>query len=261
MENLTLLKIGGNVIDHPEALESVLKEFASLQSGKVLVHGGGKLASDLMRRMGMTPAMVDGRRITDRETLDVVTMVYAGLINKNMVASLQKYACNAIGLSGADAGIISARKRPVKEIDYGYVGDITAADVHAAQLSLFIDAGLTPVIAPITHDGNGSLLNTNADTIASNVAIALAKHYAVQAVFCFEKNGVLRDPSDDNSVIELIDETLFAQYKQEGIISAGMIPKLENAFNALHNGVEEVRICSPAGLQNGGTKIRQAVKR
>lgn len=256
MEHLTLLKIGGNVIDHPEVLETVLKEFASLQSGKVLVHGGGKPASDLMKRMGMTPRMVEGRRITDRETLDVVTMVYAGLINKNMVAMLQKHSCNAIGLSGADANIISARKRPVKEIDYGYVGDISADGINAGQLSRFIDTGLTPVIAPITHDGNGVLLNTNADTVASTVAVALAKYYTVRLVFCFEKNGVMRDPSDEHSVIDLIDEALFIRYKEEGIISAGMIPKLENAFNALRNGVAEIRICSPAGLQSGGTKIK-----
>jgi acetylglutamate kinase len=183
-------------------------------------------------------------------------MVYAGLINKNIVASLQQHGCNAIGLSGADANVIPAVKRPVKEVDYGFVGDLTAANIGHETLMHFINMGLTPVMAPITHDGSGSLLNTNADTIASNVAIALAAHYQVRLVFCFEKDGVLRHPADDSSVIERLDETLFQQYKTAGVITAGMIPKLENAFAALHNGVEEVRICSPAGIKRGGTTIK-----
>jgi acetylglutamate kinase len=187
-------------------------------------------------------------------------MVYAGLINKNIVATLQKYGCNAIGLSGADAGVIPAVKRPIKEVDYGFVGDVTAQNIGAEQLSRFIGMGLTPVMAPVTHDGHGSLLNTNADTIASSVAVALAGHYKVQLVFCFEKNGVLRDPADDDSVIDRIDETLFQRYKNEGVITAGMIPKLENAFAALHNGVSEVRICSPEGIKKGGTSIKLAVE-
>ncbi|GHT24939.1 acetylglutamate kinase [Bacteroidia bacterium] len=255
-ENLTILKAGGNVIDYPEVLGAVLRDFAGWQSHKLLVHGGGKIASELMRKMGLEPTMVDGRRVTDKAALDIVTMVYAGLINKNIVASLQQYGCNAIGLSGADANVIPAVKRPVKEVDYGFVGDLTAANIGHERLLQFINMGLTPVMAPITHDCSGSLLNTNADTIASIVAIAMAQHYEVQLVFCFEKNGVLRNPTDDHSVIPLLDEALFQQYKAEGVITAGMLPKLENAFAALHNGVSEVRICSPAGVKQGGTSIR-----
>ncbi len=251
------------MIDNPPVLETVLRDFAAWDTSKILVHGGGKLASNMMQQMGITPKMVDGRRITDRETLDIVTMVYAGLINKNMVAMLQKMSCDAIGLTGADANVIPARKRPVKEIDYGFVGDVEPDCISGERLGSFINAGLVPVMAPITHDGQGSLLNTNADTIASSVAIALAKNYRVQLIFCFEKNGVLRDPSDDNSLIEHLDETLFLKYKTEGVITAGMIPKLENAFAALHSGVEEVRICSPAGLKNtrmGGTRIKLKIE-
>jgi acetylglutamate kinase len=254
--HLTLLKIGGNVIDNPPVLSAVLRDFASWPIRKVLVHGGGKLANTLMQQMGVAPKMVDGRRITDRATLDIVTMVYAGLVNKNIVAGLQQHACNAIGLSGADANVIPAVKRPVGDIDYGYVGDLTPKNIDAGQLKLFIDMGLTPVMAPITHDQHGSLLNTNADTIASSVAIALAQYFNVYLVFCFEKNGVLRNPSDEHSVIEALDEVSFQQYKSEGVITAGMIPKLENAFAALHSGVAEVRICSPEGLQGKGTRIK-----
>lgn len=261
METLTLLKIGGNVIDHPQVFTSVLKNFAAWPETKVLVHGGGKLASDLMKKMGLTPRMVEGRRITDRETLDIITMVYAGLINKNTVATLQSFSCNAIGMAGADANLIPAVKRPVKDIDYGFVGDPDPNALHPEILNGLIGMGLTPVIAPVTHDGKGSLLNTNADTIASCVAVALAACYRVHLVFCFEKNGVLSDPDNDDSVIDFLDEPLFQKYKNEGVITAGMIPKLENAFNALRRGVAEVRICSPEGLENGGTRIRLAADR
>ena len=259
MESLIILKIGGNVIDDPPVFEAVLRDFAVWQTPRILVHGGGKIASKLMEKLGIAPKMVEGRRITDRETLDIVTMVYAGLINKNMVATLQSHSCNAIGLTGADANVIPARKRPVKEVDYGFVGDVDPACIPYETLGNFLKAGLVPVIAPLTHDGAGSLLNTNADTIASCVSIALAKMFRVQLIFCFEKNGVLRDPADDNSVIDFLDETLFRQYKDEGVITAGMIPKLDNAFAALHSGVAEVRICNPDGLkagQLGGTSIR-----
>jgi len=254
--NLIILKIGGNVIDHPPVLEAVLRDFASWQSPRILVHGGGKIASKMMEKLGIIPKMVDGRRITDRETLDIVTMVYAGLINKNVVAALQSHACNAIGLTGADANLIPAVKRPVKEVDYGFAGDINPGSVSADMLGSLIRTGLVPVIAPITHDGAGSLLNTNADTIASNVAIAMAKIFRVQLVFCFEKRGVLRDPDDEHSVIDFLDETLYRRYKEEGVITAGMIPKLDNAFTALHSGVTEVHICSPENLK-AGTRIRE----
>ena len=252
---MIILKIGGNVIDNPPVLEAVLRDFAAWQTPKILVHGGGKIASKIMEQLGIKPKMVEGRRITDRETLDIVTMVYAGLINKNMVAILQSHACNAIGLTGADANLIPAAKRPVKDVDYGYAGDLNPGCISAEMLANLVNAGLVPVLAPITHDGAGSLLNTNADTIASSVAIALAKEFRIQLVFCFEKKGVLRDTDDDQSVIDFLDETLYKQYRNEGVITAGMIPKLDNAFAALHSGVEEVRICSPTGL-NEGTTIR-----
>jgi acetylglutamate kinase len=259
MESLTVLKIGGNVIDNPPVLEAVLRDFSAWQCPRILVHGGGKIASKLMEKLGIPPKMVEGRRITDRETLDIVTMVYAGLINKSMVATLQGCACNAIWLTGADGNIIPAGKRPVKDIDYGFVGDVDANCISPNMLGYLIKTGLTPVIAPITHDGAGTLLNTNADTIASSVAIALAKTFQVQLVFCFEKKGVLRDPDDDHSVIEFMNEALFRKYRDEGIVTSGMIPKLDNAFTALRGGVSEVRICGPDGLKAGkmgGTSIR-----
>ena len=259
MESLIILKTGGNVIDHPSALDAVLRDFAAWQTPGILVHGGGKIADRLMEKLGIVPEMVEGRRITDRETLDIVTMVYAGLINKNIVATLQSHSCNAIGLTGADANVIPARKRPVKEIDYGFAGDVDPACISGDMLGNLVKAGLVPVLAPLTHDGAGMLLNTNADTIASAVAVAMAKTYRVQLIFCFGKNGVLRDPADDNSVISFLDEALYRQYRDEGAITAGMIPKLDNAFAALHSGVDEVRICSPDGLKAGhlgGTRIR-----
>jgi len=251
MKTIIILKIGGNVIDSPPVLDKVLRDFAAWQTPRILVHGGGKIASKLMGNMGVVPKMVEGRRITDRETLDIVTMVYAGLINKNMVATLQSHACNAIGLTGADANLIPAVKRPVKDIDYGFVGDLKPGGIETTMLTTLIQNGLVPVMAPITHDGAGSLLNTNADTIASNVAMALVETFRVQLVFCFEKRGVLRDTDDEQSVIDLMDMPLFLKYKEENIITAGMIPKLNNAFDALKNGVDEVRICSPENLTKG----------
>ena len=259
MESIIVLKIGGNVIDNPSVLEAVLRDFAAWQTPRILVHGGGKVADKLMEKLGVVPKMIEGRRITDRETLDIITMVYAGLINKNIVATLQKHSCNAIGLTGADANVIPARKRPVKEIDFGFAGDIDPKYISGDVLDNLLKTGLIPVMAPVTHDGAGSLLNTNADTIASSVAIALAKIYRVQLIFCFEKNGVLRDPADERSVIQFLDEALFRKYKEKNVITAGMIPKLDNAFAALHNGVAEVRICNPNGLKAGqlnGTSIR-----
>jgi len=257
MESIIIFKIGGNVIDHPPTLEAVLSDFAAWQNRKILVHGGGKIASKLMIKLGIVPKMVDGRRITDRETLEVVTMAYAGLINKNIVAAIQRHGCNAIGLTGADANLITAVKRPVKDIDYGFVGDLNPECISVNTLINFVNSGLVPVIAPITHDGSGLLLNTNADTIASNLAIALAKTFRVQLVFCFEKKGVLRNPDDEQSVIDFLDEALYQQYRDEGVITAGMIPKLDNAFAALHSGVAEVRICNHENL-NSGTKINRS---
>ncbi len=242
MDNLYVIKIGGNVIDNSENLHHFLNDFAALDGYKILVHGGGKLATDLSHTLGIEPKMVDGRRITDIETLRVVTMVYAGLINKNIVAQLQLYHCNAIGLTGADANLIRARKRPVKEIDYGFAGDLHETSVAKNKLSELLEAGLIPVFSAITHDGEGQLLNTNADTIASALAVALSSIYNVSLVYCFEKTGVLRDVTDEGSVIREISSSEFETLKSDNIIAGGMLPKLQNAFQAIQNGVNEVYI-------------------
>jgi acetylglutamate kinase len=206
------------------------------------VHGGGKGASTMMRELGLTPQLINGRRVTDAATLDIVTMFYAGKTNKQVVAELQKLGVNALGLSGADGNIIQGNKRPVKDIDYGFVGDLTPASVNQNLLQQLLGAGLTPVLCPIIHDGQGQLLNTNADTIASAVAVAVAEFYEVTLHYCFEKNGVLRDVADDQSVIQEINLESYAELKQQGIIADGMLPKLENAFAALHQGVNRVII-------------------
>ncbi len=240
MEHLKVIKIGGNVIDHPEALEAFLKKFATIAGAKILVHGGGAIASRMLKSMGIEPVMIEGRRVTDAATLDVVTAVYAGLINKNIVATLQKYGCNAAGLSGADCNAITSRKRPATPIDYGFVGDVER--VNAASFEIFLAAGITPVVCAINHDGQGTLLNTNADTVASSVAVAMSSLYDTELVMCFEKNGVLYDKDDDNSVIPQIDKPLFEELKSEGKVNAGMLPKLKNAFDAIGAGVGKVII-------------------
>lgn len=243
MQALTVIKIGGNVIDSGEALSGFLDTYAAIPGLKVLVHGGGKIASTIGLKLGIEPQMADGRRITDAATLDVVTMVYAGLVNKNVVANLQARGLNAIGLSGADANVIPAVKRPVKRIDYGFAGDLEAGKIGVTALSALLENGFSPVIAPITHDGRGQLLNTNADTIAATVAEALSRQYEVTLVYCFEKKGVLSDPENENSVILSINPGSYAALKEQGIVSKGMIPKLDNAFAALDGGVKQVRIC------------------
>ncbi len=239
---LTVVKIGGNIIDDAGKLEVFLENFSKLDMPKILVHGGGKLATEFGRRLNIEPNYVDGRRITDAETLELVTMVYGGLINKNIVAGLQKYHCNAIGLTGADGNVINANKRPVKVVDYGFVGDVSAAGVNNDILQSLLNSGLVPVLAPLTHDGHGTMLNTNADTIAQEVAKAMATHTDVQLVYCFEKNGVLQDVGNDNSVIRQIQVVDFEQLKTDGVISGGMIPKIENACNAVIAGVRRVVI-------------------
>ena len=253
MSQLTILKIGGNIIDVPYLLEKFISDFVKIEGPKILIHGGGKLASELSAKMGIETKMHEGRRITDYETLKLVTMVYAGLINKEIVAGFQKDGCNAIGLSGADANIIPATRRAPQPIDFGYVGDVNPQMINDRFLFSLLSMGITPVICAITHDGNGSLLNTNADTIASSIAIAMSKHYSTKLVYCFEKNGVLLDPDDDDSVISLITYDHFQNLKKEGIISKGMIPKLDNAFKAISNGVSEVEIkhASKLNLQIG----------
>lgn len=257
---LNIIKIGGNVIDDDIQLEAFLEKFAAIPGKKILVHGGGKIATRLGSRLGIEAKLVEGRRVTDKEMLDVVTMVYAGLTNKSIVASLQKYQCDAIGLSGADGNVIKSVKRPVREIDYGFVGDILADSVNTLAIKKFLEAGFTPVFSAITHNGNGQLLNTNADTIASALSTSLSGLYDTSLIYCFEKNGVLTDVMDDNSVIETITAKQFEGYKEQGVISDGMIPKLQNAFDAINKGVKSVYIGNATNLhlfqqQKFGTRL------
>ncbi|UKT63910.1 acetylglutamate kinase [Pedobacter mucosus] len=242
MKQLTIIKIGGNVIDNSANLHQFLLDFTALPGDKILVHGGGKIATELGESLGIEAKMVEGRRVTDIETLRIVTMVYAGLINKNMVAQLQAKGSNAIGLTGADGNIIKAKKRPVKDIDYGFVGDLDENSVSATTLNSLLKAGLVPVLCAITHDGDTQLLNTNADTIASSVAVAMSSLYETRLVYCFEKKGVLIDVDDDNSVIKEIKADEFEGLKVDGIVQGGMIPKLQNAFEAITKGVSAVFI-------------------
>ena len=239
---LQIFKIGGGIIDHEPDLFEFLRLFSEVQEPKILMHGGGKGASEMLQQLGIAPRMVNGRRITDAATLDLVTMFYAGKTNKRIVAALQRMGTNALGLSGADGNMIQALKRPVREIDYGFVGDLSAASVNAGLIHQFLTLNLTPVFCPITHDGQGQLLNTNADTIAASVAKALSKQYAVALRFCFEKRGVLANVDDAKSVIIKINQEDFARLKDNGVIADGMLPKLENAFDALRFGVEKVTI-------------------
>ena len=242
MEKLTLVKIGGNIIDDENALNDFLTLFQLLPGKKVLVHGGGKIATELSKKMGLDPEMVKGRRVTDAEMLKVVTMVYAGLTNKTIIAKLQGLDCNALGLTGADGNVIVAEKRPVTDVDFGFVGDITEANVNTEFLTSIINQNIIPVFSAITHDGQGQLFNTNADTVASTLAVALAPFYEVSLIYSFEKKGVLKDINDENSVISSINELNFNNFVEENIISDGMIPKITNALQAVNKGVSRVII-------------------
>jgi acetylglutamate kinase len=242
MDKLFIIKTGGNIIDNEASLQSFLADFASAGVKKILVHGGGKIATKTGEKLGIVPDYVNGRRITDAQTIDLVTMVYGGLINKQLVAKLQALQCNAIGLTGADANIIPAVKRPVKEIDYGFVGDIDSGKIANNNLQLLLEAGLTPVVAPLTHDGKGQLLNTNADTIASSLAVALSAQYDVRLIYCFEKKGVLENVKDDHSVIRLITKDVYETLKAGNKLFDGILPKIDNAFDAINAGVKEVLI-------------------
>jgi acetylglutamate kinase len=258
---LKLVKIGGNIIDNEARLSSFLKDFAEVPGFKILVHGGGKIASDIGKKLGITPNMVNGRRVTDAQTLNLVTMVYGGLINKQIVAGLQALGCNAIGLTGADGSVLPAVKRPVAEVDYGFVGDVEHGNIKGDLIKKFLEYGLIPVFAPLTHDNKGSLLNTNADTIAQELAKALSQYMEVQLIYCFEKKGVLTDAADDNSAINCITSKDFIALKDAGTISGGMVPKLENAFEAVKHGVKEVVIGQAEELAalisgNAGTCIK-----
>ncbi len=250
MEKLTLIKVGGKIVEETESLEALLADFARIEGHKVLVHGGGRSATQVATRLGIESQMVDGRRITDAETLKVVTMVYAGLVNKNIVAGLQALNVNALGLTGADLNYMRSEKRPVKTVDYGFVGDVK--EVQSEILANLIKQGVVPVLAPLTHDKKGNMLNTNADTIAGEAAKALAKHFDVTLMFCFEKPGVLMDADNDESVIPEITRQTFANYVAKEIVQGGMIPKLENAYEAIDAGVKEVIITRADRIFNGG---------
>lgn len=247
---LTLIKVGGAVVEDKTTLNILLDDFATLKGNKILVHGGGRAADKMLNRLGVEIKKVDGRRITDQETIDVVTMVYAGLVNKNIIAQLQKRGVNALGFTGADLNIILSHKRPVKTIDYGFVGDVES--VQTDVLFSLIEQGAVPVVSPITHDGKGQLLNTNADTIASELSRALAHSCDVTLVYCFEKLGVLMDANDDSSVIPMLTYDKFKEYQASGVINEGMIPKLDNGFDAIRMGVKSVVITNTDGLKNGG---------
>ena len=256
---LKVVKIGGNIVDNPEKLDRFLVDFASLPEPKILVHGGGKVATTVAKALGIETQMVGGRRVTDAETLKGVTMVYAGLINKTIVSKLQQAGCNAVGLSGADGGFIRSQRRNPVPVDYGWVGDPLPDRFGLPMARTLIDAGYTVVAAPITLDAAGEgLLNTNADTVAQTIAVGMSGVYDTELVYCFEKRGVLMDVDDDNSVIPEITPQRFAELKAAGVVADGMLPKLENAFRAIDNGVRSVVICSAEALTEpgyGGTRL------
>ncbi len=240
MEKLSIIKIGGNIIEDETSLNSFLKLFANLEGKKILVHGGGKRATHIASKLGIKSKMINGRRITDAETLEVITMVYGGLVNKNIVAKLQSLNIDAIGLTGADINSIRSEKRPIKEVDFGFVGDVK--QVASDSIDKLIKADFTPIFCAITHDGNGQLLNTNADTIASTIAVGMSKIYETSIYYCFELNGVLRHFNDKNSVVKVINSKTYKELLEDKIITDGMIPKLDNCFDALNNGVSKVNI-------------------
>ena len=259
-ETLSIIKIGGNVIDNELALISFLKDFSDIKGKKILVHGGGKIATSIGDKLGIQSKYIDGRRVTDNETIDLVTMVYGGLVNKKIVAALQSIHCNAIGLTGADANILSAVKRPVKEIDYGWVGDTDADKINSRPWQMLLDNGLVPVLAPLTHDNRGHILNTNADTMASVLSISLSKCYQVTLIYCFEKDGVLENTDDEASVIKVLSRNKYQHLKEGKKLYAGILPKIDNAFDAVTNGVEAVMIGNSSYVSQlihgeSGTKI------
>ncbi|MCD8318863.1 MAG: acetylglutamate kinase [Paraprevotella sp.] len=255
-EELTIIKVGGKIVEEEESLRQLLAVFPTLEGHKLLVHGGGRSATNIATRLGLESRMVNGRRVTDAAMLDVVTMVYGGLVNKHIVARLQALGLNALGLTGADMNVIRSHKRPVKEVDYGFVGDVETVD--GSLLTDLIRKGVVPVMAPLTHDGQGQLLNTNADTIAAETAKALSRSFNVTLIYCFEKKGVLKDANDDESLIRHLNETEFKRYVESGIIQGGMLPKLENAFDAIHAGVNKVIITQATAIDGlSGTVIEK----
>lgn len=258
MSRVRVIKIGGNVVDNPEALSAFLDDFASIEGEKILIHGGGKEATRLSKALDIPTTMIDGRRVTTADTLKVVTMVYAGLINKRIVSMLQARGVNALGLSGADGNLIPATRRNPEPIDFGYVGDIDPLKVNDSLLSQLLDEGFVPVICAICHDGHGTLLNCNADSVALAVAAAVARRRPASLTFCFEKPGVLLDPDNDSSVIELVTPSRFEQLKSEGKVSGGMLPKLSNALKGVEQGISSVNICHASAVTHpeAGTIIK-----
>lgn len=254
-EHLTIIKVGGKIVENPESLNALLKDFAAVEGKKLLVHGGGRSATQMAARLGVETKMVDGRRITDEAMLEVVTMVYGGLVNKRIVAGLQALGVNAVGLTGADMNIVLSDKRKVSAVDYGWVGDVKR--VNAEAVATLIESGCCPVVAPLTHDGCGHMLNTNADTMAGEMAKAMAAHYDVTLMFCFEKLGVLADENDDSSLIPTITPAVLDDLKRRGVVSGGMIPKLDNAIACVSAGVESVVITQADRIADpyAGTKI------
>lgn len=254
-EHLTIIKVGGKIVENPESLNALLKDFAAVEGKKLLVHGGGRSATQMAARLGVETKMVDGRRITDEAMLEVVTMVYGGLVNKRIVAGLQALGVDAVGLTGADMNIVLSDKRKVSAVDYGWVGDVKR--VNAEAVATLIESGCCPVVAPLTHDGCGHMLNTNADTMAGEMAKAMAAHYDVTLMFCFEKPGVLADENDDSSLIPTITPAVLDDLKRRGVVSGGMIPKLDNAIACVSAGVESVVITQADRIADpyAGTKI------
>ncbi len=250
MKQVTVVKIGGNVIDNDELLEQFLADFTALEGAKVLIHGGGAIASKISKGLGIEVVMHEGRRVTDAATLDVVIMTYAGLIGKKIVAALQAKGCNALGMSGADGNLLRAKRREANPIDWGFVGDVIPESVNVELLSALLELGIVPVVCALTHDGAASMLNTNADTMASTLAVALSGSFETRLLYCFEKRGVLNDADDDDSVIPLINREIYTRLRDNGVVNGGMIPKLDNAFAALHSGVEEVVIKHASNLAN-----------
>ncbi len=256
MDKIMVVKIGGNVIDNEAAFGAFMERFAKMEGRKILVHGGGKIATRLAKEMQLETTMIEGRRVTDKAMLDIVVMTYAGLLNKQVVAALQANGCNAIGLSGGDGNAIKATKRKANPIDFGYVGDIDPANVNSELLELLLSGGMTPVFSAIMHNGEGLLLNCNADTVASSVALGASRIAETDLIYCFEKRGVLRDINDDSSVIELVTEENYPSLKAEGVIADGMIPKIDNALKAVNQGVKRVCIKhSDELLEQSGTSI------
>jgi acetylglutamate kinase len=262
MQKLFIIKIGGNILDDEQKLKPFLTDFASIQAPKILVHGGGKLATKIGTDLGIESNYIDGRRITDNATLDLVTMVYGGLINRKMVAQLQALHCNAMGVTGADGNLLKATRRPVKEVDYGFVGDIKPESVNTVLLHFLLKQNVTPVFSPLTH-GEGTLLNTNADTIASVLAIALSKHFNIRLIYCFEKKGVLENIDNEGSIIHLLNTSRYQELLNQNALKDGILPKLENAFRTIQHGVNEVLIGDATDLlknmgeETEGTLIRQ----